>query len=379
MARILLGANRIDTQFNDNFFHLYLVYEDDSGSFFVIEGGRQQIRFGGLNLVFGVDDLNVDIDPPRTQEQIDDFYAENLNNTLIPIDLGDRNPAIVWEQMIQQAVQIRDSDIPYDLDPIVGESDNSNTVVNSVLNAVGIDLQSLIPFLNLDELVFGDVLAGSDDLFSEYADLLDVVLDGSDSFDILRGGLGEDVISGDGDSDELSGLDGSDFLSGGDGDDTLKGSSGVFEQPEIDILIGSSGADTFVLADNSQSTLNLYTDGEFDEFTGAGLSPQNYGVIFDFSPEEGDVVRLSDDSFVGFERYRFESISNEVIINSSKDVFAEDALELIFPSGGVSEALIDPSIGSREGETIADGSDGIIAIFANQTGLSVFDDGFERV
>ena len=58
----------------------------------------------------------------------------------------------------------------------------------------------------------------------------------------LDGGYGTDVLSGGSGDDVLKGGDGIDFLSGGAGDDVLDGGADGDE----DVLVGNSGADSFV-------------------------------------------------------------------------------------------------------------------------------------
>ena len=83
---------------------------------------------------------------------------------------------------------------------------------------------------------------------------------GGSQFDWLYGGSGDDV---------LSGLDGEDYLFGDDGDDTLIGGAGT------DYMGGGYGADRFVFANG-----DLQSGGYAD-------------TIFDFNPDEGDLIDLS--------------------------------------------------------------------------------------
>ena len=115
-----------------------------------------------------------------------------------------------------------------------------------------------------------------------------IVGDGSDS---VTGGLG---------SDALTGNRGNDLLVGGDGNDTLRGTNNedygsAFIPPsqpgtfgsntppdlpkDIDTLTGGVGADRFVLGDN----FSLY-------YANAGNN--DYALITDFNPAEGDIIQL---------------------------------------------------------------------------------------
>jgi len=125
-------------------------------------------------------------------------------------------------------------------------------------------------------------------------------LDGGDGNDILLGGLGNDSLLGGNGSDRLSGSDGEDILTGGTGADYLLGGDGndvlVGVDPnsttpglgEIDLLWGGTGSDRFVLGD---TTAVYYSDNTTQT---AGL--QDYALIMDFKPGEGDSIQLKGSS-----------------------------------------------------------------------------------
>ncbi len=81
-----------------------------------------------------------------------------------------------------------------------------------------------------------DVLTGA-------ATGVNLILIGGAGDDVLTGGRGNDVLDGGLGNDTLSGGKGLDVLDGGDGDDTLD--DGVKDGKQ-DVLIGGTGADTFV-------------------------------------------------------------------------------------------------------------------------------------
>ncbi len=91
---------------------------------------------------------------------------------------------------------------------------------------------------------------------------LDDLLMGMAGRDILSGAAGNDVLEGGAGHDVLMGGDGDDRLFGGDGDDVLIGGAG------FDYMVGGAGADRF----------------EFD------ISGDSLDRIFDFNPDEGDVI-----------------------------------------------------------------------------------------
>lgn len=121
---------------------------------------------------------------------------------------------------------------------------------------------------------------GSDRLFGKgandwlHGDDGDDHLHGGPARDVLEGGNGNDAIWGDGGKDRLYGGAGDDWLSGGAGDDLIDGGAGsdvLRGGPGYDRMIGGAGADTF-------------------EFFG----DHGTGVILDFDPSEGDILRLQD-------------------------------------------------------------------------------------
>jgi Ca2+-binding RTX toxin-like protein len=178
--------------------HLYLVYQDESGNEFVIRGGP-------LN-----DDANdfgpivVEVGVPIAQSE--DVRVDDEGNPLTPgqrnsreLDLGDRDAADVWSIMLQQAQNIDNAAIPYSLGY---ESTNSNSVISSVLQSIG-----LIPYFNLP------IGKGNID-FPGISNFLDVesTLVGTDGNDIIDGGSNNDALT--------DGL-GNDTLTGGEGYDTF--------------------------------------------------------------------------------------------------------------------------------------------------------------
>lgn len=111
---------------------------------------------------------------------------------------------------------------------------------------------------------------GRDTIYGSYGNDL---LYGEGNNDILNGGRGNDALWGGVGKDTLSGGEGNDWLNGGPADDLIMGDAGndvLRGGPGNDVLWGGSGADVF----------------EFFKDHGTGR-------IMDFTPSEGDVVRLS--------------------------------------------------------------------------------------
>jgi Ca2+-binding RTX toxin-like protein len=83
--------------------------------------------------------------------------------------------------------------------------------------------------------------------------------------------------------DSITGTNGNDFLFGKGGNDTLNGAGTTLGANQTDILIGGSGADLFVLGNSRAS---------FYRASGAN----DYALIVDFDPTNGDKVQLSGTS-----------------------------------------------------------------------------------
>lgn len=120
-----------------------------------------------------------------------------------------------------------------------------------------------------NDLVYG--LSGNDKINA---------LDGDD---YVVGGEQEGNVT---DNDMLMGGLGNDYLDGGEGKDTLTGYSSGSQ--EVDTLIGGAGSDSFVLADGYRNSARLEILGNERLI----LDPQDYALILDFYPDEGDVIQL---------------------------------------------------------------------------------------
>ena len=103
------------------------------------------------------------------------------------------------------------------------------------------------------------------------------VLEGGLGNDWLAGGVGDDTLRGGQGEDLLWAGSGSDSLNGGDGDDRLAGGQGS------DTLKGGLGADDFF----------IMNDDAGEDVVARGITVQNYDVLLDFDPNEGDQLSLS--------------------------------------------------------------------------------------
>lgn len=319
MSSIAIEHRTVDVPLNSqtfNFQHLYLVYTDDAGNEFTIGGHKDTSGSGLLKITNGLELQSV----PRPGEGGD--FRENTDEARIErhhtvLNFGDRDPNVIWLQMMEQAAALSEAKIPYDTAIFSGESDNSNTTVASVLNAVGIDVNKVLPSgLNSDNV------PGSEDIFSEYADLLNTNIFGSSNNDVIYGGYGDDIISGSGGNDILSGFTPFFQIKTDDAN-----------KDEVDVLTGGIGEDLFILGSENgrfyQNTptsgdndveINPYKEGSSTFLNLDNITPQDFALITDFNPEEGDKLLLKGPGSFStnegdFNTYRVIGIKNSVFTN----------------------------------------------------------------
>jgi Ca2+-binding RTX toxin-like protein len=149
------------------------------------------------------------------------------------IDLEGRDPEAVWAVMVRHAHNIEAANLPYGTGVGgIGDPDevNSNTVVGSVLHAVGVSLARNFP----------DGVSRSEAPLYNRLSAMDVN-------DRLAGGEGDDLVAGGAGNDRLSGRAGDDRLSGEAENDQLDGGAGQ------DVLVGGAGSDRFVFSSAADS------------------------------------------------------------------------------------------------------------------------------
>lgn len=150
-------------------------------------------------------------------------------------------------------------------DKLWGDDDSS---FNVLLGYGGND--TLLGGNQYDELYGGE---GNDTLFGGNGNDYLADVEGNDK---LYGGFGDDT---------LYAGPGSDYLNGGAGDDDLYGYGGTYY--EYDTLVGSRGADRFVLEDLTNDIVYYALDGL------SSSQRDGYATITNFNPREWDVIVLS--------------------------------------------------------------------------------------
>jgi Ca2+-binding RTX toxin-like protein len=348
MSRIRIEATPFELDDRDtDFRHLYLVFENDQGVERVITAAPDEdgpLDFGDIEVNVG--GLLEDSDVARGNDSPGERGSRE-------IAVGERDPADVWAIMLQQAQNIDDADLEYQ--PL---GDNSNTVVKSVLGAIGIDvLDSLPNGVDRDEAVgvgndldFGTTLVGTP--------RGDVIV-GGDEADILRGGAGADRIEGGRgndlikgnragdelfggpDDDDLFGNLGPDRMSGQSGDDTLAGGFGK------DVMLGGAGADEL---DGGPGADRMRGGDGGDSFAYQSLADAGDRIL-DFSTGGGGDRLLLADLLEGFEPGTsdpadFVGVSEQAgdtVVAVNADGQNDDAVDLV-TLAGVTGATLDTLI-----------------------------------
>lgn len=251
--------------------HTYLVYIDDDGSEMVIraDGPAGTIVVQANVLLSGTTDARIGV------------TAEDRNQA--EVELMGRDPAEVWAAMVEHAEAIDAAQLAY---RFYENAQNSNSVVASTLNSVGIDIDSNMPagknndvgnFAGIDNKldtvtppVVNWTFQLTDDIRLLRAGAGNDTITGTDGNDSIYGGEGNDsvfagfghdlidlsgttagnILNGGNNADTILGGDGGDELRGGKGLDSIVGGAGndtIFSGLGQDTLTGGGGADVFVL------------------------------------------------------------------------------------------------------------------------------------
>jgi len=206
-----------------NFGHLYLVF-DDGNEERVIRAGPHL----GMDITFYALKVLADVPLAETRDARPSTLEAMAARGSEVLDLEGRDAEAVWDIMVQQAKNISDQPYRYEVD-----TQNSNSVIASVLKSVGIDVADVLP-----------VQPGGHNNYLAYGNdigYFDWQINGTDQNDIIEGGnsttwndriVGNHFLFGGKGDDDIIGGAGADFLEGGDGND---------------IYVGGEGADTFIV------------------------------------------------------------------------------------------------------------------------------------
>jgi Ca2+-binding RTX toxin-like protein len=187
-----------------------------------------------------------------------------------------------------------------------------------------------------DDYILGnegdDVINGNEDNDLLFGNQGADTINGGDQNDTIWGGQGADEVFGGERDDLLFGDVGSDLVSGDQGKDTLYGAAPSSTLPglgEIDVLVGGIDTDTFVLA---ESGVSFYDNGDP---TNAGTD--DYAIVFDFNPIEGDKLQLRFDvdyilTNLNPALFSFSGIALSIDSDGSGSFTSTDELVAIFPN-----------------------------------------------
>ncbi len=313
--------------------HLYLVFVNDANQEFVIRGGPENdsiFNFGNIAVEVGVsiddsEDRRVD-DEGNVLTRADRFSRV--------INLGGRDAQNVWNIMLQQAQDIDAENINYNA---FFNAQNSNSTVASVLNSVGIDVNTVLPrTVNFP---------GIENLLN-----INTLLIGTEEPDTIRGAAGNDTISGNAGNDTLYGDENNDSLDGGAGEEDIAFYSDAVEN--YDFSISDDGEIvTITHARGTQADgTDTLTNVEFGQFSDqrVQLLGNTLSFVNDF------VVGTTQDTEVIFELTREGDTSFPVTIFVDGQVTTGNAVFNDFPftlEAGSNPSLI---IGASVSEVFGD-------------------------
>jgi hypothetical protein len=283
--------------------HLYLVFRDSNGSETVIRGGpasNNPLAFGDIVVEVDVP-INQSEDARRTNDDPPQFLTPEQRNSR-QIDLNGRDATAVWNIIKQHTTNIGNANLNYNAGAL---AQNSNSVIASVLNSVGINIDNNLP-VNKTK----DVFPGADNLLEFATNLQGAeandIIDGYKKNDTLKGEAGSDTLKGEGDNDLLEGGLDNDLLDGGKGSDILKGEAGndtLKGGQNNDLLEGGSGND-------------LLDGGDNNSFSGIS----NF-----FGGQSGDLAKFSDN----FANYDYSTSSDKTIVTFTRKNQGADGIDTL--------------------------------------------------
>ncbi|MGV2108798.1 hypothetical protein ACQZ4X_22305 [Agrobacterium vitis] len=265
-------------------------------------------------------------------------YGESENYKIAELDLSGRNANDVRELLKQISASIDDYIIDYTAD------NNSNTYVNTMLNAVGINVFSYIDSITPSNVTNGfPGLNANDGAHVAYQEIAFQV-SGTDAADIIRGGIWDDVLAGGQGRDDIAGDVGADILVGGaveegfKADDLEDGNYVKIYHPEWDdgvrdILNGGEGDDVFLVS----GSIAVYPTWFADELNRNWVSRESAEAI-----KTLDLIDGSDKNFTVYAQSSTEDGSETYVTSITAidgDLFGRN-FSFLYTDGDLINTLI---------------------------------------
>lgn len=239
MGKIELAGRRIGGDIGIGAGHLLLILTDDLGAEFVLSAYTDNNLFSG-NLYVETHEGSAWVPAAlSTEASIDPDLFDRVE-----VDFAGRDPEAVAEILNQHAFNLNGEDLSYS-----ALNQNSNSVIGSLLDLVGIDVDDFLP--NPPDVGFLGFVSRDELITFDYA------LEGSDDGDLIRGRGNVQHLQGLGGNDTLSAGDGDDALVGGQGDDLLDGGSGT----DTAFFSGAQSSYTLILSSGHAMVADRRTDG----------------------------------------------------------------------------------------------------------------------
>lgn len=248
MASLQIAANYTTTMGDVGFHygHLQIVHD----GFEIEVQAPISAEFWGDAPFFGYAGVRNHTDPEHTEYALLSEEGDAQRYEIMDIDVGDRNPDMVWELLTNIHLQFFDQRPHF----LYALGQNSNSYASTLLWMVGIDVSAYIPELTLTSAasdiigpgLVGEALTiaaltyfGGDPTDGDLEQLFpgadrNIFTDGYGTLGSLEFGL---YLYGTVDGDFLRTGNGENTLVGGEGDDTINGGDGN------DIIVGDQGSD----------------------------------------------------------------------------------------------------------------------------------------
>jgi Ca2+-binding RTX toxin-like protein len=271
-------------------------------------------NLGHLQLVYGPNELEVqapglpyptpffgrwDVRPETGTTVPEDFSSQNYSEQIITFS-QDENGDDVWDTLLQMRDDVAavSGSLPYDI------IFNSNSYINTLLNAVGININEFLPYPQKVNYYPG---VGQD--AAQYWGVVWSVT-GTAGTNVLVGGTG---------ADEFAGGGGIDFLDGGKGDDHLHGDTVTSSNDSsADYLTGGGGRDTFHVGNADMNEgLFIYDPVSGTETFNVGARG-TYDLILDYSRFDNIEVTWAGGTNTSFSNFQIEAADYTI---DGKDVY----------------------------------------------------------